>query len=223
MPSRTPPALIGHTIADDAGRLLAVDPQVCEIMHREERELIGVSFETLTHVDDRARNIAALASLAVRDGPLAIRKRYVRPDGSSVWSHVQVSRLEAAGGNRLIGTIELVNPDIAKRGPESLWRSARRVDALIQRRRRQLGDDLFADYGWLVLLQIYLAEAEGRTMTIRETADRAAVRSAVVERWIAVFRARGLLDRPEWPDLAPQMTAYGMRQVEQLLDWNVDY
>ncbi|MCU6454528.1 PAS domain-containing protein [Sphingomonas sp. A2-49] len=210
-------------MADAAGRLLAVDPQVCEIMHREERELIGMSFETLTHVDDRARNISALASLAIADGPMTIRKRYVRPDGSSVWSHVQVSRLKATDGNRLIGTIELVGPDIARRGPESLWRSAKCINALIQRRRQELGDDLFSDYAWLILLQIYLAEAEGRTITVREAAARADIRDGVAERWIAVFRQRRLIDCSEWTDHAPQLTAHGMRQVERLLDWNVDY
>ncbi|RYE92003.1 MAG: hypothetical protein EOO77_47380, partial [Oxalobacteraceae bacterium] len=69
--------LTGHSLANRAGALLAVDPHVCEILPREERELVGMTFDTLTHPDDRKRNVAAVASLSLQDSPLTIRKRYL--------------------------------------------------------------------------------------------------------------------------------------------------
>lgn len=215
--------LIGHSLADEDGLLLAVDFQVCEIMQREERELVGMSFQALTHRDDRERNVAALSRLGLRDGPLIIRKRYVRPDGSSVWSNVQVSRLHTGDGGRLVGTIELVNPASMKRGPESLWRSAKRVDALIRRRRQELGSDIFSDYAWVILLQIYLAEAEGCVLTISDVAERCDVRPALVERWVRVLEERKLVERFQRQDYALQLTVPGIRKIERLLDWNVTY
>lgn len=214
--------LIGHSLADRTGTLLAVDPQVCEIMEREQRELVGVAFEALTHPEDCTRNITAIARLRTGDGPLTIRKRYIRPDGSTVWSNVQVSRLEGSDGGRLVGTIQLINQASVRRGPEGLWQSARRVSALVQRRRRELGEDLFADHGWLILVQIYLAEAEGRMATLASLSDAAAIPPPMVTRWIENLERKMLVERTGWPAVCPQLTASGMRKVEALLDRHFD-
>ena len=152
--------LMGHSLATADGRLLAVDPQVCEMLHREERDLIGVTFQSITHPNDIDGNVAAVTALRVQDGPVSLRKRYVRPDGSSVWSSIQISRLHADDGSKLVGTIQLVASPYVGEGPEQLWRSARRLTALIERRRAELTDELFNDYPWLILLQIYLAETD---------------------------------------------------------------
>lgn len=210
--------LIGHSVADRYGTLLAVDPGVCEITQREERELIGVRFETLTHPDDCTRNVIAVASLKIGDGPISIRKRYLRPDGSSVWSQVQVSRLQLSGGACLVGTIQLISPE----RPESLWRAARLIDALGQGLRHELGDDLFADYGWLILLQIYLAEAEGRIVDVTSISETAAISSSSVIRWIEALEKMALVERAMRHRELLQLTSRGMQKVEALLTWRLD-
>lgn len=215
--------IFGHSLADQAGTLLAVDSQICEIMQRDQRELIGVAFEALTHPDDCTRNVTAVSSLRAGDGPLTIRKRYVRPDGSVVWSNVQVSRLQGSDGGRLVGTIQLVGVQGPKRGPEGLWRSARRVIATIQRRRRELGDDLFADHGWLILVQIYLAEAEGRMATVAAISDAAAVEAPVITRCLELLEQKMLVEHTGQPALFLQLTASGIRKVESLLDRHFGY
>lgn len=215
--------LIGHTLATAEGRLLAVDPQVCEIMHREERELIGVTFQTLTHPDDLDKNVAALMALRVQDGPLSLKKRYVRADGSAIWSSIQVSRLRADDGSRLVGTIQMISAPSVDADPRSLWRSARRVHALIERRRAELSDDLFSDYPWLILLQVYLAEAEGRKADMLSITETTRLRQAMVERWLVVLESRGLIERSEWTDHAPQLTTAGMSRVERLLRTDIDF
>jgi PAS domain S-box-containing protein len=215
--------LLGHTLATADGRLLAVDPQVCEIMHREERELIGVTFHSLTHPDDLDKNVAALLALRVQDGALSLRKRYVRTDGSTVWSSIQVSRLRADDGSRLVGTIQLIDAPALDAEPESLWRSAKRVSALMERRRMELTEDLFFDYAWLILLQIYLAEAEGRIADLKYIAEAVRIRPALAERWFCVLEDRGLIERTPWADYAPQLTTPGLSKVERLLDPNITF
>ncbi len=215
--------LIGHSLADEEGLLIAVDTGVCEIMQREERELLGMSFKALTHPDDRERNVAALSKLGIHDGPLSIRKRYVRPDGSSVWSSVRVSRLRTLDGERLVGTIELLDARRLTSTPERLWRSAKQVDALIRARRVKLGNDLFSDFAWVILLQLYLAEVEGRELTILEIADRCDVWMGLAARWVNVLEQKNLVERSEWTEHAPQLTGAGLRKVEQLLDCNAPY
>jgi PAS domain S-box-containing protein len=215
--------LLGHTLATAEGRLLAVDPQVCEIMHREERELIGVTFHSLTHPDDLNRNVAALMALSVQDGALSLRKRYVRTDGAAVWSRIQVSRLRADDGSRLVGTIQLIKAPALDDGPETLWRSAKRVSALVERRRVELTEDLFNDHAWLILLQIYLAEAEGRIADLTYITEVVRIRHALTERWLWVLEDRGLIERTPWTDHAPQLTTAGMFKVERLLNSNIDF
>lgn len=215
--------LVGHTLATAEGRLLAVDPHVCEIMHREERELIGVTFHSLTHPDDLDKNVAALMALRVQDGPLSLRKRYVRTDGTAVWSNIQVSRLRADDGSRLVGTIEVISAPALDACPENLWRSAKRVSALIERRRAELTEDLFSDYAWLILLQIYLAEAEGRKADLLYITEAVRLRRTVAERWLGVLESRGLVESSDWTDHAPQLTMIGMAKIERLLNSNIDF
>ena len=209
--------LMGHSLATADGRLLAVDPQVCEILHREERELIGVTFQSITHPGDLDGNVAAVTALRVQDGPVSLRKRYVRPDGSAVWSSIQVSRLHADDGSKLVGTIQLVASPFAAEGPEELWRSAKRLTALIERRRAELTDELFNDYPWLILLQIYLAEAEARKADLAHISDALSLRGSATERWIRVLENKGLIERSKWTDYMPQLTTLGVTKVERLL------
>jgi hypothetical protein len=200
--------LIGHTLADGAGRLLAVDPRVCEIMQREERELIGMSSKpSLTRTTE---------------GPLSMRKRYIRQDGSAVWSQIQVSRLNDNDGSKLVGTIQLLHPEHLKRCPEGLWKSAKRAIAAIEQRRVELTNDLFQDYAWLILLHVYLAEAEGREADLSMIAKYASMRSSIAGRWLNVLEERGLIERSAWTDFSPQLTALGIAKLERLLDLNLD-
>ncbi|QQV76242.1 PAS domain-containing protein [Sphingomonas aliaeris] len=209
--------LMGHSLATADGRLLAVDPQVSEILHREERDLIGVTFQSITHPGDLDGNVAAVTALRVQDGPVSLRKRYVRPDGSAVWSSIQVSRLHADDGSKLVGTIQLVASPFATEGPQELWKSAKRLTALIERRRTELTDELFNDYPWLILLQIYLAEAEARKADLANISDALSLRGSATERWVRVLENKGLIERSKWTDSLPQLTTLGVTKVERLL------
>ena len=44
--------LIGHSVSDAHGQILAVDHAICELLHRSEAELIGTSYVVITHPDD---------------------------------------------------------------------------------------------------------------------------------------------------------------------------
>ena len=213
--------LFGHSISDATGRIIAIDPTVCEIMQRSECDLVGMSYVDLTHPEDRTRNVDLVDRLTVLDGPMAIRKRYVRPDGSSVWTDVQVSRLNAGvDKGRLIGTIQLVDPNAVLRDPESLWQSARSANASIQQRREELGDDLFSDHAWIILLQVYLAEAEGRIIDGPSIAEATRLQAVGVERWLRVLQERKLVELTGRSGFIAQLTTSGSNKVEQLLERN---
>jgi hypothetical protein len=211
--------LIGHSISDAEGRIMAVDHGVCELFQRSETELIGLSYTDITHPDDVSWNVALVDKLEARGGPLTIRKRYLRPAALAVWCDVQVSRLSAGSeAGRLVGTINGVDPRTVCQTPERLWRSACRIDTALRHRRSELGEDLFGDYAWLVLLQLYKTEAEGNCVDLTELNDLTAIRPQPLTRWLKVLEERGLIDRYEEQRCVGQLTAAGIAKVERLLD-----
>jgi PAS domain S-box-containing protein len=80
------------------GRLLGVNPKYCEIVGRTEPDLIGRTFQSITHCDDLPENLAKLRRL--REGEVrnfAMEKRFVRPDGSVRWTEVEAAAMGPEG------------------------------------------------------------------------------------------------------------------------------
>jgi len=73
-------------VETQTGRFLGVNPKYCEITGRTEQDLLGRTFQSITHPDDLAENCTKLRQLVegkVRHYEMA--KRYLRPDGSIRW------------------------------------------------------------------------------------------------------------------------------------------
>lgn len=211
--------LIGHSVSDAFGQIQAVDHAICELLHRSETELIGMSYVAITHPDDVTWNAPLVDKLQASGGPLTIRKRYLRPDASAIWSDVQVSRFgKGLDHGRLVGTINRVDPSAVKLSPEFFWQSAIRKDRDLQLRRTELGDDLFSDYAWLILLQLYIAEAEGICISISQISGRTRCREQSLTRWLKVLEDKDLIDRFNSSFCAGQLTALGIVKVENLLE-----
>lgn len=211
--------LVGHTLADPCGNILAVDQGVCTLFHRNSTELIGMSYLDITHPDDRSNNRGRVDALGKNQAPIILRKRYLRPDGAAVWCEAQVSRLDDGNDRgRLIGTLHHVCVKSILQTPRELWLAACRRSANLQRRRRELGDDLFSDFAWLLLLQLYLAEIEGRCADFEDLVIRTECRLDSVRRWLRVLEERKFVDSVELPGCAAQLTSTGIAKVEKLLD-----
>lgn len=208
--------LTGHSLANECGTLLAVDTNFCEILARDKHEVVGLTYEAFTHPDDLARNIAMVASLRKTDGLLTIRKRYIRPDNTNVWATVLMSRLQEKDGN-IVGTIQLAEKEHSCGEPQALRHSALTEVARVESRRIQLGEELFSDFPWLILLQVYLAEAEGRPTASSSLAKVIDLRVEATARWLCVLEARSLVERSTSENNLVQLTGCGYVQVEALL------
>jgi PAS domain S-box-containing protein len=82
------------------GRFLGVNPKYCEIVGRTEQDLLGLTFQNITHPDDLTGNLDKLRQLA--EGKVRhyeTEKRYIRPDGSIRWVEVAVVAMWPEGGN----------------------------------------------------------------------------------------------------------------------------
>jgi hypothetical protein len=214
--------LIGHSVADAAGRILAIDEGICDFFQRPKRAIIGMTYQQLTHPTDRLRSDNAVLTLKVGGTPLELRKRYLLPDGTDVVARVQLSRLDTGpDAERLIGTLCQAEKEYRPPSPEGLWRTAARMSSSAAFRRRLLGEDLFIDYPLAILLEIYVAEAEGRALHSNELGDALRLPCNPVRRWAAVLRSRGLIENCGHD--AVQLTALGLRNVELMLEsWTVD-
>jgi two-component system cell cycle sensor histidine kinase/response regulator CckA len=98
---------MAHVALD--GRFLMVNERLCQITGRPREELLGMTFQSITHPDDGAQDLEQARRLLAGEIPTAsVEKRYLRPDGSVVWVNVTRSLRRAASGKPLhfMGVVE---------------------------------------------------------------------------------------------------------------------
>ncbi len=88
-------AVVGLAECDLNGRLLRVNDYFCTMVGRSRDDLVGRHLREIVHPDDLPVAEALLAGLASED-KLEVEKRYLRPDGSVVWTRT-VARLLRTG------------------------------------------------------------------------------------------------------------------------------
>ncbi|MBV8260687.1 MAG: PAS domain S-box protein [Paraburkholderia sp.] len=93
---------IGKAVVDLDGRFLDVNQKFTEIIGYEEIELRRRTFASVTHPADVAADLAQVAELlAGRQTTYAMEKRYLRPDGRTVWVNLAVSLVRDVSGTPL--------------------------------------------------------------------------------------------------------------------------
>ncbi len=85
-------------------RVLMVNRRYCEIVGRNREELDGLPMRSFTHDEDIAWNVQVYQENLKTGEPFQIEKRYVRPDGTSVWCAVNVSFVRDDTG-QIVSTI----------------------------------------------------------------------------------------------------------------------
>ena len=92
-------AAVGIAQTHPSGRFLRVNEKFCSIVGYTREELLQKTFKDITHPDNVAIGVSALAAL-LRGESLSIEheKRYVRKDGSTVWVELFVSLQRDAAG-----------------------------------------------------------------------------------------------------------------------------
>ena len=95
-------APIGMGLVDLDGRWLQVNRPLCEITGYSESELLGRTFQDITHAQDLADDVGQSQRLV--DGEISsytMEKRYVRANGALVWVMLSVSLVRDADGTPL--------------------------------------------------------------------------------------------------------------------------
>ncbi|WP_082013010.1 PAS domain-containing protein [Belnapia sp. F-4-1] len=90
---------VSHVVTDLNGKFLEFDNSYCRLLKREPSELKHLTLQQISHIDDLSLNLKLLHRLVSNGQPFVIQKRYVHPDGSTVWVENHVSRLTSPIGN----------------------------------------------------------------------------------------------------------------------------
>ncbi|MDO8448181.1 MAG: EAL domain-containing protein [Rhodoferax sp.] len=92
-------ASIGVSRLDLNGRWLQVNHKLCEITGYSENEMLGLTYEDITHPEDVSSEVAGTSALIMGEiENLEREKRYLRKGGKSVWVHLRTSLVRAASG-----------------------------------------------------------------------------------------------------------------------------
>ena len=87
-------APLGVCLVATDGTFISANPAYCRLVERSERELQQLTFQDITHPDDLLLDVSLVDDvLAQRIDRYEIDKRYILPDGSTVWVHLTVALL----------------------------------------------------------------------------------------------------------------------------------
>jgi PAS domain S-box-containing protein len=94
---------VGTAQADPAtGRLLRVNPKLCEITGYSKEELLGMTFTQITHPEDRQKNFESFQkTVRGETSEYEVEKRCVRKDGQVVWVSVNTTIIRGEAGQPL--------------------------------------------------------------------------------------------------------------------------
>jgi PAS domain S-box-containing protein len=106
-------AAVGLSEIAPDGRFLRANDELCRILGRSREEVLRLTAFDVTHPDDVAPSLAAIAESKRTDQPASLDKRYLRPDGTSVWANSRVRRLQHGPGQP--GTQLAVTADLTER------------------------------------------------------------------------------------------------------------
>jgi len=172
---------IGET--DIAGRFTRVNAAFETITGFSRDELLGMSFEELTHPDDRAEDLALYREqIAGGRERYTVEKRYVRREGTVIHVEVQSSTVRAPDGAFLYG-VRVVSDVTARRRAEHLLQDS-------ERRSRELLDALPT--------AVYTTDRAGKLTYFNEAAAALAGRRPRlgVDEWCVTWKLY-------WPDGTP--------------------
>lgn len=217
--------ILGHSISTIAGVIQTIDESVATILQRTQKQLVGLSYMSITHPEDLARNLAQVAALQPNGSSARIRKRYLGGDGAVITLEVQVSRIGSCSDGHLFGTLSTVPPPLppvarlaaADPTPYRLWHRAKDLLDVMRSRDAILGADLFADHAWASLLMVYVAEAESRIATVESLVAQLSLSRATLMRWLRVLQAKSLIEQINRELDAVQLTQTGIERIERLL------
>ncbi len=214
--------LPGHVVLDQQGAILEADDSFGLLLMSPVAGLRGRNVLSFTAPADREECTRAIATLRDTGRPFDITKRFLRQDDSTVWVRNSVSRMIIERKELIVATCTPISPDHHRRTPELLLDTARAQAAMAAARADIADPALVSGTSWNVLLQVYIAEGEGRAVSVAWLAEHLKLSHVTSQRWINALLAADVLE-VEIRNLAPdtvkcyRLTSATMHRVEEYL------
>jgi PAS domain S-box-containing protein len=112
---------IGIALVGLQGQWLKVNRALCQIVGYSEEELLGSTFQAITHPDDLEVDLENVRHvLAGATNTFQMEKRYFHKNGCTVWVHLSVSLVRSRSGAPLFFISQIQNIDDRKRMEQEL-------------------------------------------------------------------------------------------------------
>jgi PAS domain S-box-containing protein len=133
-------AAVGVAHVGPDGRWLRINDKLCEITGYPREELLGMSFQDITHPDDLQKDLDHLRRLSVGEiGTYFTEKRYIRKDRSVVWINLTTSAVGDTSGHLKYFITVVEDITERKKAEEALSQSEERYRAVVE----QMTEGLF--------------------------------------------------------------------------------
>jgi diguanylate cyclase (GGDEF)-like protein/PAS domain S-box-containing protein len=127
-------AAVGMALVATDGRFLQVNRSLCEILGYPEVELLGKTFQDITHPDDLKKDLDHLGRmLAGEVRTYQVEKRYLHQEGHVIWILLGVSMVHDEEGEPLYFVSQIQDIGERKRAEEKLREAEERYRSLIER------------------------------------------------------------------------------------------
>jgi PAS domain S-box-containing protein len=113
-------ATAGIAESDMQGRFTFVNPRFCEMLGYSESELLAKTVFELTYKDDRAENRRFFERMVQEGESYQFEKRYIRKDGSLLWTDVSVTTIHDLDGNPKGGVGVVLDIEKRKQAEQAL-------------------------------------------------------------------------------------------------------
>jgi PAS domain S-box-containing protein len=123
-------ATAGIAQSDLDSRLTFINPRFCEMLGYSETELLGKTIWELTYTEDLEENKRLFKRMLERGESYQFEKRFIRKDGSTVWTSVSVSTIRDLEDKPKGGVGVVIDIDHRKQAEEALSEFARQQEAL---------------------------------------------------------------------------------------------
>ncbi|HEX6034868.1 MAG TPA: PAS domain S-box protein, partial [Anaerolineales bacterium] len=123
-------ATAGISETDLEGRLIFVNAGFCEMLGYSEMELLGKTIWELTFTEDLEVNKRLFKRMVKQDKPYQFEKRFIRKDGSLLWTSVSVTVIHDSAGEPKGGVGVVLNLEKRKQAENALAEYARQQASL---------------------------------------------------------------------------------------------
>jgi PAS domain S-box-containing protein len=123
-------ATAGIAQSDLDSRLTFSNPRFCEMLGYSEAEILGKTIWELTYTEDLEENKRLFKRMLEQGESYQFEKRFIRKDGSKLWTNVSVSIIRDLAGRAKGGVGVIVDIDKSKQAEAALTEYARQQTAL---------------------------------------------------------------------------------------------